>query len=151
MRAALAIATMLMSSGAAAGAHACSPPGDPAEWADQQERIYLSEVTGIYVGTIQDLTGTVDSGAAFTVRRTSDIWGEPGADRLQLHYEAGACSNYLVLWLEDFTGQPLEDGVAVRVFVTPAAKLDPARLYVVPEGGIAEGMMDRWHGHRSDH
>ena len=125
-------------------AFACSPPGDSAAWAEQQEAAYLADVTAIYVAVAEDVVGDVDSAVTFTIRRTATVWGSSGPAVLNLGHESGACSNYLALWLEDFSGRPFQDGEPVRVFVTPAAESDPTLLYIVPEGPIAEGMMTRW-------
>lgn len=139
----LALVAMIAWSGAET-ASACSPPGDPVAWAKQQETAYLTDVTAIYIAVAEDVVGEVDSGVTFTIRRTENVWGSPGPAVLNLSHESGACSNYLALWLEDFTGRAFQDGEPVRVFVTPAAAANPTLLYIVPEGSIAEGMMTRW-------
>lgn len=136
----------------AGGALACSPPpGDVRAFLEQQERAYLEEVTSIYQGRLANVVGRQDDPlVTFTVRKTGDLWGSAGLQSLNLRFENGHCSNYLIFQTDYPEGKGIADGLRVRVFMTPASSADPALLYIVPEGPIADEMMSRWRAGRAD-
>lgn len=132
-------------------AKACSPPpGDIAEYYARAERAYLEDVTSVYRGVLVDVVGNQDDLAVkFSVIKTGDLWGLGGESRLNLKFEQGTCSDYLIFKTEYPAGEGVADGLGVRVFVTPASRINPELLYIVPEGPVADGMMSRWRAVRA--
>lgn len=136
----------------AGGALACSPPpGDVRAFFEQQHRAYLEEVTSIYEARLANVVGHQDDPlVTFTVRKTGDLWGSAGPRSLNLQFENGHCSNYLIFQTDYPEGEGIADGMRVRVFVTPASSADSDLLYIVPEGPMADEMMSRWRAVRAD-
>ena len=127
-------------------ATACSPPpGNVAEYYAREERAYLEDVSSVYSGVLENVIGRQDDPVVtFSILKTNDLWGAAGRRRLDLEFRAGHCSNYLIFTTEYSEGGGIADGLAVRVFVTPASRINPELLYIVPEGPLADGMMSRW-------
>ena len=134
----------------AGGALACSPPpGDFRAFEAREERAYLEQVTSIYQGRLANVVGRQDDSiVTFTIRKTGDLWGSAGRRSLNLRFENGQCSKYIIFQTDYPDGEGVADGLPVRVFVTPASTADPDLLYIVPEGPIADDMMSRWRAAR---
>lgn len=134
----------------AGGAVACSPPPREVRAFFEQQRAYLEEVTSIYRGRLANVVGQQDDPlVTFTVRKTGDLWGSAGPRSMNLSFENGHCSNYVIFQTDYPEGEGIADGMRVRVFVTPASSADPDLLYIVPEGPIADEMMSRWRAVRA--
>ncbi len=133
-------------------AWACSPPpGDIVSFFAAQEREYLEQVTSVYRGVLTDVSGQQDDPiVSFSIRKTGDLWGPPEQPPERLSFENGQCTNYRVLMTEYPDGEGFADGLPVRVFVTPASRVDPELLYIVPEGPVADDMMSRLQAIRSN-
>ncbi len=140
--AAFAVLTMLVAS--ADEALACSPPpGDPEAFQRAETQRYLDQVTTIYTGVFEHMVGRQDDPQVkFTVRKTADVWGYPGAETLDLQFWNGSCQDYLPFRL-DGDGSA-RNGLAVTIFVTPASRIDPEQLYILPTGPYSEAMMADW-------
>ena len=132
-------------------ATACSPPpGNIAEYYARAERAYFEDVTSVYRGVLANVVGKQDDPIVrFSVLRTDDLWGAPSPARLDLKFELGHCSNYLIFTTEYPEGEGIADGLNVRIFVTPASRINPELLYIVPEGPLADDMMSRWRAVRA--
>ena len=105
-----------------AAALACTPPPgvDSAEWQSQRDAEHLAATTSVYFGALENIVEDPDGSlVTFSVRKTEDVWGEPGPANLDLEFIAGSCSWYLPFlegWPEDSAPGP---GTVVAVFATP--------------------------------
>ena len=80
----------------------------------------------------------------FVVRKTADVWGEPGPQRWRLRFNTGSCAMYFPFLIDWDEGAGPRNGMPVTVFVTPASRSNPELLYIQPTGPAADAMIGRW-------
>ena len=128
-----------------------APSPDPFEAQRREQRMYLAEVTTIYTGVFERVVGRQDDPIInFTIRKTADVWGEPGPIRWALRFETGSCAKYFPFLIDWDEGQGPRNGMAVTVFVTPAARGNPELMYIQPSGPYSETMLSQWRALRTN-
>ena len=128
---------------------ACSPPADRNSVEGRNRD--LRAVTVVYEARIENVvaSGPYQDNLDFTVRPTAAIWGPVSPQPYRLHYEVGACTNWVFIGDEQAEGPP-PNGLKVIVMANPEGLSDRHWLYILRAGAdYTDFMLRDWQSHRA--